>query len=72
MTDLPVHPHRGKPLAVRLLRALVGWNAGALLYLLLALKMMFWSSHEQMRRRALVHDEGNTIVLVLVVLAAVF
>ncbi len=53
-------------------RAIVGWNAGALLYLVLALKMMFWSSHEQMRRRALMHDEGNATVLVLVVLATLF
>jgi uncharacterized membrane protein len=53
-------------------RAIVGWNVGALLYLVLALKMMFWSSHEQMRRRALMHDEGNTTVLVLVVMAALF
>jgi len=51
-------------------RAIVGWNVGALAYLLMALKMMFWSSHERMRVRALRHDEGNTVVLVLVVLAA--
>jgi uncharacterized membrane protein len=53
-------------------RAIVGWNVGALLYLVLALKMMFGSSHEQMRSRALTQDEGNTTVLVLVVLAALF
>lgn len=51
-------------------RSIVGWNVGALAYLLMALKMMFWSSHERMRVRALRHDEGNTVVLVLVVLAA--
>jgi uncharacterized membrane protein len=53
-------------------RAIVGWNAGALLYLVLTFKMMFWSSHEQMRGRALTQDEGATVVLVLVVLAALF
>ena len=53
-------------------RAIVGWNVGALLYLILAMKMMFWSSHEQMRRRALIQDEGNATVLLLVVMAALF
>jgi len=102
MTEIPIHPHRNKPLPLRVLlarprlficllvgvavavllpdsllhlaetRAIVGWNAGAMLYLLLALKMMFWSSHEQMRRRALMQDEGNTTVLALVVVAALF
>jgi uncharacterized membrane protein len=36
----------------------------------MSLKMMFWSSHERMRVRALRQDEGNTVILVLVVLAA--
>ncbi|RFO98855.1 DUF1345 domain-containing protein [Rhodoferax lacus] len=102
MTDLPVHPHKSKPLPIRLLlarprlffsalvgvvmavglpysllqlpvtRAIVGWNVGALLYLVLAMKMMFWSSHEQMRLRALMQDEGNATVLLLVVTAALF
>ncbi len=51
-------------------RAIVGWNVGACLYLALAAKMMFWSSHERMRTRALMHDEGRFLVLVLVVTAA--
>ncbi len=51
-------------------RAIVGWNVGALAYLLMALKMMFHSSHERMRVRALRHDEGNIVVLVLVVVSA--
>jgi uncharacterized membrane protein len=51
-------------------RVIIGWNAGALLYLLLALKMMFRSSHDQMRSRALQQDEGKTAVLVMVVVAA--
>jgi uncharacterized membrane protein len=59
-------------LQMQVTRAIVGWNAGALLYLVLALKMMFQSSHAQMRSRALTQDEGNTTVLVLVVLAALF
>ena len=51
-------------------RAIVGWNVGAILYLVLAMKMMFWSTHERMRTRALQHDEGRTVVLLLVVTAA--
>ena len=51
-------------------RAIIGWNVGAILYLVLAMKMMFWSSHERMRARALQHDEGNILVLLLVITAA--
>lgn len=51
-------------------RAIIGWNTGALLYLVLAMKMMFWSTHERMRARALQQDEGNTVVLILVITAA--
>jgi uncharacterized membrane protein len=52
-------------------RAIIGWNVGACLYLLLAARMMFWSTHARMRTRALQHDEGRILVLVLVVTAAV-
>jgi len=51
-------------------RAIIGWNLGACLYLVLVLRMMFWSTHERMRTRALQHDEGRVVVLVLVVIAA--
>ena len=51
-------------------RAIIGWNVGAILYLILAMKMMFWSTHERMRASALQHDEGNTVVLILVITAA--
>ncbi len=52
-------------------RVIVGWNLGACLYLLLSARMMFWSSHERMRKRALQHDDGRIVVLVLVVTAAI-
>jgi len=52
-------------------KGIIGWNVGACLYLLLASRMMFWSTHERMRTRALQHDEGRMLVLVLVVTAAV-
>jgi uncharacterized membrane protein len=51
-------------------KAIIGWNIGAGLYLILASKMMFWSTHERMRTRALQHDDGRVLVLVLVVTAA--
>ena len=51
-------------------RLIIGWNAGACLYLLLAAQMMFWSSHERMRNRALLEDEGRYLILALVVIAA--
>ncbi|MGZ3181396.1 MAG: DUF1345 domain-containing protein [Telluria sp.] len=52
-------------------RLVIGWNAGAWMYLLLAARMMFRSSHERMRARALHHDEGRVLVLALVVIAAI-
>ena len=52
-------------------KVIIGWNLGAGLYLLLAAKMMFWSSHERMRNRALQQNNGRMLVLMLVVTAAV-
>ncbi len=51
-------------------RALIGWNIAALLYLVLALHMMFRSSHARMRARALLEDEGSKVILFLVIAAA--
>lgn len=51
-------------------RALIGWNLAAVLYLVLALHMMFRSSHARMRERALLEDEGNKAILMLVIAAA--
>ncbi|GAC1603248.1 MAG: DUF1345 domain-containing protein [Ramlibacter sp.] len=52
-------------------RSIIGWNVGACLYLVLAARMMFWSSRERMCNRAIAHDEGRLLVLALVVMAAV-
>jgi uncharacterized membrane protein len=52
-------------------RAIVAWNVCACLYLALAARMMFRSSHERMRMRAVLQDEGRRTVLALVVIAAV-
>lgn len=51
-------------------RLIIGWNVGAALYLGLAMHMMFQSSHERMRTRAQQQDEGQWMILTLVVIAA--
>ncbi|WP_018150142.1 DUF1345 domain-containing protein [Leeia oryzae] len=51
-------------------RMIIGWNSGAILYLLLAGRMMFYSSHEKMRSRARQQDEGRWAILILVMIAA--
>ena len=51
-------------------RSIIGWNVGAVLYLLLAARMMFWTTHERMRTRARQQDDGRVIVLAVVVTAA--
>jgi len=52
-------------------RWLLAWNAGTLLYVLLAAVMMIRSSSHQMRRRAQLQDDGKIAILVLTTLAAV-
>jgi len=54
-----------------LTRVILGWNAGAWVYLVLALLLMFRSTHASMRSRAIAEDDGRTLVLTLVVLAAI-
>lgn len=51
-------------------RAIAGWNVGAIFYLALAMRMMFWSTHARMRARAIQEDEGSTLVLIMVITAA--
>ncbi len=61
------------PLAVSqpaITRGIIGWNVGAVLYLVLAMRMVFSSSHERMRTRALQQDEGSKAVLTFVITAA--
>lgn len=54
-----------------LTRLIVGWNVGAVLYLLLAWHMVVRSTHERMRTRAAQEDEGRFVILAMVVIAAV-
>jgi uncharacterized membrane protein len=52
-------------------RAIVGWNTGACIYLILAARMMFWANPEKIRARALEQDDGKFVVLGMVVVAAI-
>lgn len=52
-------------------RAIVGWNVGAWLYLILAARMMFWTSREKMRARAIEQHDGKFVVLGMVIVAAI-
>ena len=52
-------------------RLLIAWNTGACLYVLLAATMMSRSSQQRMRYRAQLQDEGQTVILVLVVVSAI-
>ena len=52
-------------------RWLIAWNAGTVLYVVLAAAMMTRSAHHQMRRRAQLEDDGKRTILVLVVISAV-
>ena len=52
-------------------RAIIGWNVGACLYLMLASQMMFWTTHEKMRSLAIAQDDGKFVVLGMVVFASI-
>lgn len=50
---------------------LVGWDIGIGLYLILAFRLMARSDVHRLRRRAANQDEGNSVILVLTVAAAI-
>jgi len=52
-------------------RLLLAWNAGACLYLMLALVMVLRSSLERLHWRAMAQDEGRFVVLGGVILASI-
>ena len=52
-------------------RAIIGWNVGAWIYLIMAARMMFWTNTEKIRARALAQDDGKLVVLGMVVVAAI-
>ena len=51
-------------------RWLIAWNAGTLLYVVLAAVMMTRSSSHRMRHRAQLQDDGQWVILILVVVAS--
>jgi uncharacterized membrane protein len=55
----------------QLTRGIMGGNAGALAYLGVTLHMMFWSTREKMRERAVLHDDGRLLILTMVVVVAI-
>lgn len=52
-------------------RWLIAWNAGTVFYVLLAVVMMNRSTPHKMRRRAQLQDDGQLVILALVVVATV-
>ena len=52
-------------------RAIVAWDTVAWLYIALAFRMMFWSTHEKMRWRACAQGEGQFIVLLFVIFSTI-
>ncbi|TBW39006.1 DUF1345 domain-containing protein [Siculibacillus lacustris] len=51
-------------------RALIAWNAGAGLYVVLAWTTMLRSGAERMRARSKLHDEGGMVILIATAFAA--
>jgi uncharacterized membrane protein len=56
---------------VAVTRWLIAWNTGTLVYVSLAAIMMVRSSHDHMRQRAALHDDGQLAILGVVVVAAI-
>lgn len=52
-------------------KAILAWNIAASLYLFLALRLMFGASTDKIRYRAKLQDEGQFLILFLVLIAAV-
>lgn len=52
-------------------RALIGWNVGALFYLALAVHLLIKADHGTIQRRAREQSEHRSVVLAMVVVAAV-
>jgi uncharacterized membrane protein len=57
--------------SVPVTRWLIAWNIGTVLYVLLAAIMMVRSSHDHMRQRARLQDDGQVAILGVVVVSAI-
>ena len=54
-----------------LTRLLIAWNVGTILYVVLAAVMMGRSSQHRMKRRAQLQDDGQLVILLLVVVSGI-
>ena len=52
-------------------RTLIAWDGGVMLFLTLAILFMRGADHDCMKRRAIEHDEGRHLMLLLTTLAAI-
>lgn len=75
---LKQHPRLYVSIGIGLVVAFLGSHFGiqsrltqAIVYILWAFPLMYLSTSNQMRKRALVQDDGKLVVLVLVVLALI-
>ncbi len=53
-------------------RVVIGWNAGVGCYLVMVAIMIFGSAHKKIRVRARLEDEGQILILVLMILSVLF
>jgi uncharacterized membrane protein len=58
------------PLDQTLPRVLAGWNAAGLVYLAMALLLMFRAEEEHIKKQAAIEERSRTVVLALVVICA--
>jgi uncharacterized membrane protein len=52
-------------------RALIGWDAGVILFLGLSFTFLFRADTERMKQQAIEHDEGGRFILILTILASI-
>ncbi|HEX4270892.1 MAG TPA: DUF1345 domain-containing protein [Rhizomicrobium sp.] len=52
-------------------RVLIGWDGGVLTFLALSMHFMSCVDHGLLKRRAIEHDEGGHLILILTVLASI-
>ena len=52
-------------------RALIGWDGGVLTFLFLSMHFMSCVDHGLLKRRAIEHDEGGHLILILTILASI-
>ncbi len=67
LTTLAIYPFDVSAMT----RGIIGWNVGALSYLIHAARMMFWQEDHRMRARARRHDDGRIAILSTVTISAI-